>query len=259
MSGITDWYNQMIIVSVISILVVVLLINRKVSIKIIFAVIAPFYSIYSISSIFLKSYQTFAIWLCGLIVTILIVIFYIKKINKYLSYTIITLIILITRIFVMPNVFAKLYTIESYSKYNFSQAKFINEKKEIVKFNSLSNSIVVFEIWHSACAPCFKMFPDLEKLNNQYLNDSIVKIYSLGIPLLIDKNRDPNILLAKYNFKKLRFMDTFQAEKLGIEAVPIVLVFNKNGKCVYAGDLNINKLIKISNIIDIIEKQRKND
>lgn len=246
----------MMIVSFISGLIIIYLFKKNTSISLIVLVIAPFFIIYSVLSIFLNSYQTFPIWICGIIVTVIIVIGQKNKIQKIQSYILVFFFVLITRFYLMPNYFLLLSNVENASKFNFKGISFLNENGRTIKFDSIPNSIIVMDIWHPTCLPCFKTFPDLDKLRKRYENDKNIKIYSLKIPMTNGQALNINELLSKYQFEKISFINEIIPKKLGIVSVPITLVFNKQKKCIYAGSLNVNKLINISNINSIIENNK---
>jgi thiol-disulfide isomerase/thioredoxin len=255
-SGIIDWYSQMIIVAFVSALVVIYLSKKNTQFSFIILVIAPFFIFYSLFSILLNSYQTFPIWICGIIVTVIIIAGQKNKILEIQSYVLVLFIVLVTRIYIMPNLFAQLSNVQNASKFNFIGVSFINENNKIIKFDSIPNSIIVMDIWHPGCLPCFRTFPDLEELRKRYKYEKNVKIYSLQIPITNGSTININELLHKYHFEKISFINETIPKNLGVSSVPITLVFNKQKKCIYAGSLNTNEIINFSNIYSIIENNK---
>jgi hypothetical protein len=116
---------------------------------------------------------------------------------------------------------------------------------------------LVFDVWHSSCASCIKKFPAFQKLHDQFSHDKNVYLISLNIPLRKDRGLKPVQFTEKYSFDNLYFQNEIDAEKLSIDAVPLILVFDKNLTCQYAGDLNFGWNILFGNVEDIIKKLSK--
>ena len=112
----------------------------------------------------------------------------------------------------------------------------------VVKFDGLEKAIqaakgkvVVIDFWATFCIPCMKEFPNLVKLHKKYGDDIVC------ISVTVDENED------KPKAKALKFLTKQEAaftnllldepaedwqKKFSAGAVPIVMVYGKDGKLV---------------------------
>jgi thiol-disulfide isomerase/thioredoxin len=114
---------------------------------------------------------------------------------------------------------------------------------KVVKFDGLEKAIaaakgkvVVIDFWATFCAPCKKEFPNLVNLHKQYGPDKIA-----CISVTVDDN-EPKPKAAALKFLKAReatFTNLLLDEpaedwqkKFGAGAVPIVMVYGRDGKLV---------------------------
>jgi thiol-disulfide isomerase/thioredoxin len=115
---------------------------------------------------------------------------------------------------------------------------------KVVKYKDMGDlvlknrgKVVVVDFWTTGCVPCKKEMPNLVALYNKYAKDGLVAITAnLDVP----KDREQQAV----NESRLRFLKKVNAtfdnllldepesvwQKLNIEAVPCVLVFDRQGK-----------------------------
>jgi thiol-disulfide isomerase/thioredoxin len=115
---------------------------------------------------------------------------------------------------------------------------------KVVKYKDMGDlvlknrgKVVVVDFWTTGCVPCKKEMPNLVALHNKYAKDGLVAITAnLDVP----KDREQQMV----NESRLRFLNKVKAtfdnllldepesvwQKLNIEAVPCVLVFDRQGK-----------------------------
>jgi len=116
----------------------------------------------------------------------------------------------------------------------------------------------VLDFWSTSCGICFKKFPDFERLKQKYAAKTEVEFYAVN---LIQPREELSTVKKvagsfSYSFKTL-YTNINSAnqirELLKIEAVPTIVIINKNCEVVYTGDFNIEKYIFVDNIYDLIE------
>lgn len=123
------------------------------------------------------------------------------------------------------------------------------EGKELPKFNltdlngniynktTTHKKIIVLKCWFINCVACVKEFPELNKLVDEYKQNSDV----LFISLAMDSRQDLISFLNKRQFKYavVAEMKKYMEEDLGINEFPTHILIDKNGK-----------IIKVVNTID---------
>ena len=254
LSGSQGWDNQMLVVTITGMAAVWLLFRTYPAPLIpVLAVVLPFYLIYVPFSIYLRSYQTYPIWILGMISVVAAYVVLKNIRSMILRVLLLALIPAIGAVFVMPNNFSYVYRKENLSSYQIQRASLVDQSGTKVSLDDLKGKVVVFDVWSSSCIICIKKFPDLQKLHDRYRHDSTVKIISLNIPLDRDKQLKPEKFTMPYSFGKLYFSHQSEADKLSIKAVPLILIFDKNLSCRYAGDLNFGWNIFIGNVETIID------
>jgi thiol-disulfide isomerase/thioredoxin len=159
----------------------------------------------------------------------------------------------------MPNNFAYIDQKSDLRPFQFDKALILNEAGDKIVPKTLKGKIVLLDIWHSACLPCIRKFPNLQALQDKYANDSLVKIFALNIPLEKDGGEKPVKFTQLYSFSKLYFANEQEAEKFSVDEVPLILIFDKNLKCCYAGGLNIEWNIFTGNAEKIIDKLKSEE
>jgi thiol-disulfide isomerase/thioredoxin len=110
---------------------------------------------------------------------------------------------------------------------------------EVVKLDALKSvvakhkgKVVVVDFWATFCIPCKKEFPNLVQLHKDRAGDGVV-----CISVTVDDSEDSEKALKFLNQQRASFsnylLDAPAADyqkEFGFEAVPCVLVYDKDGK-----------------------------
>ena len=254
-SGIFGWPIQMIIVPAISCAVIFIayfIISKNLFICLL--LIAPFYIVYTSSSIYLSSFQTYPIWGFGFLLSLLTYLLLKNRIRYVILIPLLVFLIVLGWIIIWPNTFSYLNQEEKIDRYNLINSKIVDENEKEVDISKLQGKVVLFDIWHSACIPCIKQFPEIQKLHEYYYNDTTVLIVSLNFPLEKDHNIRPFGMTSQYSFTKMYFLNEAEYQKFSVKQVPLILIMDKNQKCRYAGELNTSWNIFFGNAKKIINK-----
>jgi thiol-disulfide isomerase/thioredoxin len=104
---------------------------------------------------------------------------------------------------------------------------------------SLKGNIVVVDLWATWCVPCIERFPHMVQLYNRYKNGGVT-----FVSMSVDDREDKQALetarqfLRKQNatFRNYLMNENISQsfEKLDIEGVPDVLVYDRTGRRRYA-------------------------
>jgi len=222
-----------------------------------FLLTVPFFLIYILASILLNSFQTFPIWISGLCIALLTSLLLKKEVKTYIIFLIALAIIVSSGGWFMPNYLVKFSQQSDLSRYNLKGLKIVDENNHIVDLTSSKDKILIVDVWFTTCAPCIRQFPDLERVHNELKKDTNIRVIALNIPLQQSGDRDrAKSLTSKFSFEKVYFQSPVEVDKLGLKAFPITLVFDKQNRCIYAGDLLLNPLVYIDNIYSIIKKTK---
>lgn len=122
---------------------------------------------------------------------------------------------------------------------------YIDEAGDTVNVNNNDNKLYVLDLWTTTCGYCFKQFPDLDTLFNQYKSDSGIVIAAVNIPHSSDTPGKALGLMRRnnYTFPVGIGIDSLNV-RAGVYGYPAVIAV-KNGKMVYKGDIyGINKLME---------------
>jgi len=139
---------------------------------------------------------------------------------------------------------------------------FITENGSTVRLGDLKGKIVVLDFWSTSCSVCFKKFPDFEKLYETFKDNGNVRIYAVNIAL---KNETTEEIIAKVNQPGYAFPNLFVTFKnrneikniFRFNAVPTLIIIDKNGNVHYKGSLVTSRLIMTNNAYDMIQKLLK--
>jgi len=137
---------------------------------------------------------------------------------------------------------------------NLPELSIHDENGKSVNLRKLDNKIIIIDVWNTSCGICIKNFPDFEKLKNEFSNDTTLKFYTLNIP--INETFENKEAIAKYtnsySFEKLYAGKDVQ-KRLGIVAVPVYIIIDKNKKIRYIGSLNTGTFEFYNNFYSIIK------
>lgn len=128
-----------------------------------------------------------------------------------------------------------------------------------IKLEKMENKVIILDFWNIHCGVCFRQFPDLEKINNYYHNKEVV-VYAVYVPWHYEdednnlENRLKRIEAQNFTFNVVK-TDTATANKIGIKAVPHLLVFDKNKKIALDSNLEFfEKRFIMNDIYSVIDK-----
>lgn len=260
LAGTLGWHLQSVIVPAASVLIMAFATKRmNYSPALCLALTVPFFLVY-VSAVFIvkAGYATYPVWISGMLVSLLSFFLLKYRVRPWAGVLWPGLIILANGLLVWPNTFAYSGILKDAGKYRLYSVKLTNGKDQIVPVNSLKGKVVLADIWHSACYNCIQRFPELQQLYNDYRGDTMVRIFSLNVPLKRDNGIKPVKHTDRYSFEQLYFASAQEADRLYVDAVPLILIIGKDGQCRYAGDLNTGWNIFAGNARRIIN-QLKNE
>jgi thiol-disulfide isomerase/thioredoxin len=216
--------------------------------------VLPFFALYTFLSIRIGNVYNFPVWIVGVIMSVVTYLLLITKVNVKKIVSLGLVISVIQYLFFYPNYFAYFSIKENPSRYSLLKSTLVDNNEFVKPINNYKGKVVLLDIWHSACLPCIKQFPEIQKLYDKYKSDTSVKIISLNFPLSKDKGIRPEYLTKNYSFEKLYFKDEKEYQKVPFEQVPLIVILDKNLNCRYAGDLNTKWNVFVGNINTTINK-----
>jgi thiol-disulfide isomerase/thioredoxin len=95
-----------------------------------------------------------------------------------------------------------------------------------VSLEQLKGKVVMLDFWATWCAPCRQIMPELEKLQQEHLNDFTL--------LAVNLNEDQDLVapfVKRQNIQSrvLLDLDGSVARAYGVESIPMQAVIDKNG------------------------------
>jgi peroxiredoxin len=92
--------------------------------------------------------------------------------------------------------------------------------------------VILLKCWYISCVACVKEFPELNELTERYKNRSDIKFISLAT----DSKADLISFLTKkpFSYAVVPEMGNYMTEKLNVNAYPLHLLINKEGRIVKA-------------------------
>jgi thiol-disulfide isomerase/thioredoxin len=217
----------------------------------------PFFLVYGVSSINGGSYQTFPIWGIALLSSLL---GYWIKFKPYKKIFLLAYPALIAAagFLGMPNYLNFIMEPYSVSKERLPSVSFLSEYGTKVSLQDMKGKIIVLDFWASNCLPCFRKFPELERLYTEYKNSGDVAVYSINLPQPNEEIGHTKKLIGRYNydFPKLYAPDETAWKQFNIEAVPALLIIDRNLNIRFRGGLNAKWYHFYGNAKKIIESLR---
>jgi thiol-disulfide isomerase/thioredoxin len=139
---------------------------------------------------------------------------------------------------------------------------------KVVKYDGLADTVrqlrgkvVVIDFWGNTCIPCKKNFPHLVEMNQKYAAEGLAAV---SVCVNLDEDRPE---LRKEEDEALRFLRAKNAaftnllldetpavlkDKLRIEQIPCVYVFNREGKWYqFKGEVNYGEVEKLA--VDLLK------
>lgn len=257
-AALLGWYPQSVIVAVCSILTLYVGYKKLLFGKWSLLLVAPFYALYVPSSIILDSYMTYPIWITGILVCIATIFLLRIQAKKAWSILVLTGIILLNYGLVMPNNFAYLYQDrDPETIYKQEMLKLVDVNGRKIQPASFAGKILVLDVWNRGCVACIRGFPAFDRLSARYAADSNIIFATLYLHSKYFEDRSPSKLTAKYSFRKFYMFDPKHVDELPVAGFPTLLIWDKNLKCVYAGQLNTEPNVFIGNIHSIIRDLKR--
>ncbi len=102
---------------------------------------------------------------------------------------------------------------------------------EIIELNQYKNKITVINWWSPTCAPCMQEIPELNKLTQDFQNNSNIEFIALNISP--DQNKIKEFLKSNDFIFRQFFVNNDVASELGIGAIPRTIVVDRSGKIVF--------------------------
>jgi len=114
----------------------------------------------------------------------------------------------------------------------------------VVKYTELAKAVrqnagrvVVVDFWSNTCIPCKKNFPHLVAMSQKYASQGLVAIAVCVLDPEVDKKETQDAANQFIRAQKAAFTnllldepEAFWAEKLGVQSLPCVFVFSREGK-----------------------------
>jgi thiol-disulfide isomerase/thioredoxin len=272
LSGALNWLNQFVICGI-TYLLVGLLYRKDFRIsRLIYGaiVVLPFLSIYAVYAVvhgFSHIYPIAFLPMISIFTGLLFNKLFADGMSKSLILTYISAsiaIILLMGYFGMPNWLAYSFGKNNADRFDAPPIQLISENGETFDLNNQSGKILVLDFWSTSCGICYKKFPDFNRLKQKYASKTEIEFYAVNLiqpreQLSAVKNVPGSF---SYSFKTL-YTDNHSAnqirELLKINAVPAIVIINKNGEVVYSGDFNIEKYVFVGNTYDLIETALKHE
>ena len=266
LGGIFNWINQFVIVGGLFFIITFLLIDNKIKkwITVLF-LLSPFILVYGVFAIYVKQVHVYPIVFISIINTFLGFCFKLRYLKSLKKKTIIILASIYLALFIaggyvfMYNWLNYIFkeeavlqteTISDIKVYDFSD----NE----IKLDEIDNKVIVLDFWSLYCGYCFLKFSELEKIKSYY-NDNEVVFYAIYIQRT-NYDEDNNLTerlkwIEEQNYTfNIAKTDSITAEKLGIKAVPHLLVFDKNKELALNSGFGFQERFVINNLYSVINK-----
>lgn len=256
MAGALGWDIQQIIVSVLFFFGGAYCANESTWRYKIGIIILPFLLLYGVTAIYSKAYHVLPVLLSCPVSVIIGGRFYSYSSVKYRIKGLLILIffILFCQTFVFPNWIVLTLNKPQLNATPLPRFALLKENRDTIWSDSWKGNIVLLDFWSTACAPCIKKFPDLEKVKKAYSGHKNVKVYSVNLPLKRDDSQRLENILDTYTFETLYALDRDSLKnRLKIEKIPYVILIDSNGIIRYRGGLYTDWNVFIGNVYSEID------
>lgn len=133
-------------------------------------------------------------------------------------------------------------------------ARFIDKIGNEYSLNSFKGKLTLFEFWTTSCSQCLESIAKFHELAERYKSNKNVDFRVVNINL--GKRHNENIFEQIESEIKLKRLYTNEEifKQLNFNAAPTILVLDQQGKIVYFGYPNFNRLTQ-NYLPNIIEKE----
>ncbi len=114
----------------------------------------------------------------------------------------------------------------------------------------IQNKVAIINWWSPSCGPCIMEMPELNRLKEEYKNNSEIVFIALNY----NPHRDKVLKVLEentFNFKQY-YVNRETAQKLHINGIPRTLVIDRNGKIVY-DQLGYDKSAKLQKLKEVLK------
>lgn len=117
--------------------------------------------------------------------------------------------------------------------------KMLNNIGDTLSLYDFKNKYLILDCWNKSCGICFKKFPELQTFYENIRVNPEIRLYALYNSFDSFETTNPFDLIKNrsYTFPVLSFIDNSIVTTLGVNYYPTVLIFNKESKLIFRGDL----------------------
>ena len=113
----------------------------------------------------------------------------------------------------------------------------INDSSGILKKIAQNDNLIVLDFFNTACPVCFAKFPILQKIYNQYKDNSKITIYAINIPLKRDTIGMAVDMVKRKNFTFPVMVGKYKLDSVfDIKSYPTTILL-KNNTIIFKGDI----------------------
>jgi thiol-disulfide isomerase/thioredoxin/outer membrane lipoprotein-sorting protein len=127
---------------------------------------------------------------------------------------------------------------------DWSLPEFNGKDDPYFKISGLKGKLVLLDFWIKNCGPCMESFPALQQLQKKYGGD---KFQLVSINAYDKKDEIGFFYKRERPLYKMLYTGAAMAKELGVSYYPTVILVDKTGKVIYAGEFDhvaIENLIK---------------
>ncbi len=112
-----------------------------------------------------------------------------------------------------------------------------DQSKALITDRDLDGKVVLLDFWHTRCGACFKKFPELQRLFDEYKANPSVAILAVDKPLEDDAEGQAFQMIKeeKYTFPVVVAKNENLPELYDVEVYPTTMVINRQGTVVFRG------------------------
>ena len=114
-----------------------------------------------------------------------------------------------------------------------------DQNRTLVTNKDFSGRVVVLDFWFTGCGACFKKFPQLQKIYEQYRNHPAVTVLAVNSPMDGDKEGQAFQMIREdgFSFPVVIAKDEKMTDSFGVEHYPTTVLINKHGHVVFKGEI----------------------